>query len=100
MVTLIIKKNNGIKNNSRERRFIIYKGIVEASKVPQEWKCMAYHVSNDLPKKLLKPWMKDHLPNMTGTPYAYEYKDQKKSDKVKIYIQYGSQMKTKYTKFF
>ena len=30
-----------------------------------------------------KSWMKDHLPNMTGTPYAYEYKDQKKSDKVK-----------------
>ena len=40
--------------------------------------------SNDLPKKVSKKtWMKDHLPNMTGTPYAYEYKDQKKSDKVK-----------------
>ena len=73
-----------IKNNSRERRFIIYRGIVEASKVPQEWNAWLHHVSNDLPKKTSKKsWMKDHLPNMTGTPYAYEYKDQKKSDKVK-----------------
>ena len=78
------KNNNSIKNNSRERRFIIYKGIVEASKVPQEWNAWLHHVSDDLPKKSLKKsWMKDHLPNMTGTPYAYEYKDQKKSYKVK-----------------
>ena len=78
------KKNNGIKNNSRERRFVIYKGMVEASKVPQEWNAWLHHVSNDLPKKTSKKsWMKDHLPNMTGTPYAYEYKDQKKLDKVK-----------------
>ena len=27
-------------------------------------------------------WIKNHVPNLTGTPYAYEYKDKK--DKMKI----------------
>ena len=79
MATLTLSKKSGsIKNNNRERRFIVYSGIVEASKVPQEWNAWLHHVTNDLPKKKPKlSWMKDHLPNMTGTPYAYEYKDQK-----------------------
>ena len=28
-------------------------------------------------------WVKEHVPNLTGTPYAYEYKDKKDSSKVK-----------------
>ena len=37
------KKNLSPKNNYRERRFVIYKGIVEASKVPQEWNAWLHH---------------------------------------------------------
>ena len=84
---LLCQKSGSIKNNNRERRFIVYSGIVEASKVPQEWNAWLHHVTNDLPKKKPKlSWMKDHLPNMTGTPYAYEYKDQKKIRKNKKYL--------------
>ena len=28
-------------------------------------------------------WLKDHTPNLTGSPFAYEYKDKKKTKKVK-----------------
>ena len=31
------KKRSSRKNNFRKRRFVIYKGNVEASKIPQEW---------------------------------------------------------------
>ena len=78
------KKNLTRKNNYRERRFVIYKGIVEASKVPQEWNAWLHHVTDKPPlenKKL--SWLKDHSPNLTGSPFAYEYQDQKKTKKVK-----------------
>ncbi len=78
------KKNASPKNNYRQRRFVIYKGIVEASKVPQEWNAWLHHVTDTPPieKKKLS-WFKDHSPNLTGSPFAYEYKDQKKQKKVK-----------------
>tara|TARA_X000001036_G_scaffold377054_1_gene366686 strand:- start:92 stop:457 length:366 start_codon:yes stop_codon:yes gene_type:complete len=79
------KKSLSRKNNFRERRFIVYKGIVEASKVPQQWNAWLHHVLDDPPtKKEKKPtWLKDHTPNFTGTNYAYEYKQEKESGKIK-----------------
>lgn len=78
------KKNLSPKNNYRERRFVIYKGIVEASKVPQEWNAWLHHAIDTPPivKKKLS-WLKDHSPNLTGSPFAYEYKDNKKSKQIK-----------------
>ena len=66
---------------------MIYKGIVEASKVPQEWNAWLHHVTDKPPlenKKL--SWLKDHSPNLTGSPFAYEYQDQKKTKKSKKYL--------------
>ena len=79
------KKKLTRKNNFRKRRFVIYNGVVEASKIPQEWNAWLHHMSNDIPNKNEeKPlWMKDHIPNLTGTPFAYEYKDKKDSTKIK-----------------
>jgi len=59
--------------DSRERRWVIYNGIVEASKVPPEWHGWLHHMTNDLPPSDLKmrPWQKEHLPNLTGTKLAY-----------------------------
>jgi len=58
---------------SRERRWVIYNGIVEASKVPSEWHGWLHHSTNDLPPADLQKrvWEKDHLPNLTGTTLAY-----------------------------
>ena len=57
-----------------ERRWVIYKGKPEASKVPAEWHGWLHHTLPKPPSiETIKrwPWEKNHLPNLTGTPYAY-----------------------------
>jgi len=80
-----MKKNWSPKNNYRERRFVIYKGNIEASKVPQVWNAWLHHISDEIPQIPIRKsgWIKEHVPNLTGTPYAYEYKDKKDAKKVK-----------------
>src|SRR3989338_10474075 len=58
----------------KERRWVIYKGIAEASKVPAEWHGWLHHRLSSPPTiETLKrwPWEKNHLPNLSGTLYAY-----------------------------
>jgi NADH:ubiquinone oxidoreductase subunit len=60
--------------DSRERRWVMYKGQAEASKVPPEWHAWLHYTVDDIPAdggKLKYPWQKPHLPNLTGTPLAY-----------------------------
>ena len=57
----------------RRRRWVVYDGEVEASRVPAEWHSWLHYTidtppSNNRPRY---PWQKPHLPNMTGTPLAY-----------------------------
>ena len=59
----------------RERRWVVYKGDPEASKVPAEWHAWLHHMSDaPLPEARKRPWQKPHQPNMTGTPEAYRPK--------------------------
>ena len=58
----------------KERRWVVYKGLPEASKVPPEWHGWLHHTMEvPLPIDVLKrwPWEKNPLPNLSGTPYAY-----------------------------
>jgi NADH:ubiquinone oxidoreductase subunit len=70
-------RNERHKRNGRERRWVVYKGVDEASKVPPEWHAWLHHISEvpltELAAKA-RPWQKPHLPNLTGTPYAYRPK--------------------------
>ena len=70
-------RNAKHKRNGRERRWVIYKGLDEASKVPAEWHAWLHHIS-EAPLTAYaaraRPWQKPHLPNLTGTPYAYRPK--------------------------
>ncbi len=55
------------------RRWVIYNGTVEASRVPPEWHGWIHHMLREPPganPPKPKSWEKDHLPNMTGTPGA------------------------------
>ena len=63
--TYYSKNNNSPKNNYREERWVIYKGEVEASKVPPEWNAWLHHASNLVPKseKYRPHWIKDHKEN-------------------------------------
>ena len=60
--------------NVKERRWVIYKGLSEASKVPAEWHGWLHHTLKTPPPIAAverRPWEKKHLPNLSGTPYAY-----------------------------
>jgi NADH:ubiquinone oxidoreductase subunit len=56
------------------RRWVVYSGLVEASRVPAEWHGWLHHTFAEPPTTTpfkLKTWEKDHRPNFTGTPDAY-----------------------------
>jgi NADH:ubiquinone oxidoreductase subunit len=58
----------------RPRRYVLYKGANDASRVPPEWHAWLHHQIDDVPDKALppvKPWIKAAKANPTGTPAAY-----------------------------
>jgi NADH:ubiquinone oxidoreductase subunit len=56
----------------RRRRWVMYRGAAEASKVPPEWHAwLHYTVDQPLPAPVDKPWLKEHKANATGTSHAY-----------------------------
>ena len=53
---------------------MLYNGDVEASRVPPEWHAWLHHTVTEPPPEggpAKRPWQKEHLPNLTGTPEAY-----------------------------
>ena len=62
------------RSGRRERRWVIYNGEVEASRVPPEWHGWLHHRTDEVPPPEglpRRPWQKDHVPNLTGTAAAY-----------------------------
>lgn len=57
----------------RPRRWVIYKGEADASKVPPEWHGWLHYVIDEPPAAdyQAKSWQKPHVENRTGTPGAY-----------------------------
>ena len=56
----------------RTRRWVIYKGDVEASSVPPEWHSwLHYTTDTPLAETARRPWQKPHLANATGTAFSY-----------------------------
>lgn len=58
--------------NGRPKRWVMFKGGVEASKVPPEWHAWL-HYTAEAPLTGIdrQPWQKPHQPNATGTAQAY-----------------------------
>ncbi len=68
----VLKRGAG--RESRERRWVLYNGEVEASRVPPEWHGWLHHTVNEVPAAPAQKryaWQKDYVPNLTGTPEAY-----------------------------
>jgi len=55
---------------NRERRWVCYKGIIEASKVPDNWECWLRHIT-ETPLAASENSVKHHTPNLTGTCNAF-----------------------------
>ncbi len=59
----------------KERRWVIFKGKAEASKIPPEWHGWMHYSTDTIPENSRfakkNSWEKDYLPNLTGTDYSY-----------------------------
>jgi len=66
--------NRYYQNKTGKRRWVLYNGTVEASRVPPDWHGWLHHTFKEPPTVDLakaKSWEKGHVPNLTGTPGAY-----------------------------
>lgn len=58
----------------RVKRWVLYRGVAEASKVPALWHGWLHYSTDTLPDAAATPrydWEKEHIPNLTGTAGAY-----------------------------
>jgi NADH:ubiquinone oxidoreductase subunit len=56
------------------RRWVMYNGINDASRIPPEWFSWLHHQIDGVPDEALPPvraWEKPATPNLTGTAAAY-----------------------------
>ena len=66
--------NRYYQNKNGSRRWVVYNGTVEASRVPPDWHGWLHHTNDIVPPQgglPRKAWQKDHLPNLSGTDLAY-----------------------------
>ena len=73
------KDSHGNKyyQTKKGKRFIVYNGEVDASKIPNEWYSWMHFTPNKIENKheLEKfEWQKPHKPNLTGSNDAYSPK--------------------------
>tara|TARA_B100001939_G_C16751314_1_gene534108 strand:+ start:51 stop:413 length:363 start_codon:yes stop_codon:yes gene_type:complete len=78
--------NKYYQNKKRKKRWVIYKGEIEATKIPVEWYSWMHFIKNKIENnnKLDKyEWQKNHLSNQTGTKLAYSPKRNQNATKKK-----------------
>jgi len=70
-----LKNEHVGRGSETERRWVIYKGSPEPSKVPAYWHGWLHYITDKTPgsasSKRRYKWEKEHLPNLTGTDFAY-----------------------------
>ncbi|MGB0697466.1 MAG: NADH:ubiquinone oxidoreductase subunit NDUFA12 [Rhodospirillaceae bacterium] len=55
----------------RRKRWVVYKGKPEASKVPAEWHAWLHYTADAPIATPALGWIATHVPNLTGTANAY-----------------------------
>ncbi|MFA5041291.1 MAG: NADH-ubiquinone oxidoreductase subunit NDUFA12 family protein [Bdellovibrionales bacterium] len=56
----------------RQKRWVLYKGEPEPSKIPPEWHIWLHYTADaPLSDNVRKPWQTKHEPNKTGTKEAW-----------------------------
>lgn len=67
-------QGNVFYQSKEGRRWVIYNGEAEASRIGADWHGWLHYTWDEPPTDeplQHKPWEKPHLPNLTGTPAAY-----------------------------
>ena len=70
-------RDNSDSYDDRKRRWVIYNGYAEASKVTPDWHGWLRYTFDEPPTKDPLPrraWEKEHRPNLTGTLHAWRPK--------------------------
>lgn len=70
-------KTNRNSYDGRKRRWVIFNGYAEASKVSPDWHGWLHHTFDAPPTEAPLPrkqFEKDYLPNFSGTPFAWRPK--------------------------
>ncbi len=56
----------------RQKRWVLYEGEPDASKVPPEWHIWLHYIADaPIPDGPRRAWQKPHKPNPSGTPDAW-----------------------------
>ena len=66
--------NAYFETQNGDRRWVMYNGANDVSRIPPEWYSWITRQIEDVPEKALPPapkFLKPAAPNLTGTPYAY-----------------------------
>jgi NADH:ubiquinone oxidoreductase subunit len=74
---------NNKSNKTKEKRWVLYKGTKEASKIPSKWQLWLHHTSDHIPSEEQSEshfWQKPYRPNYTGTSKAYKSCSTKKDN--------------------
>ena len=81
---------NKYYSNSSGKRWVIYNGTVESSKIPPDWHLWIHFLSNKDPNKKTEKfsWQKEHKENLTGTKDAYKPEGALSSESKKDYKKY------------
>ena len=74
------KNNRYYRNKSDTKRWVIYDGEIDSSKINPEWNNWLRYTSKHIPKEAKKHfWQKKHISNQTGTQNAYMPKSDQES---------------------
>lgn len=70
-----LKHGRNVGRYNKERRWVIYRGKKEPSKIPAIWHCWMHYATDEIPSKVEEiaenDWQKVHLPNLTGTKFRH-----------------------------
>ena len=80
---------NKYYQNKKGKRWVIYNGEINASKITSDWFSWIHYINNTIPGELNKKkhsWQKPHKDNKTGTKDAF--KPNKISKKAKNFKKY------------
>jgi len=60
--------SNSMDYLGRFKRYVLYKGIEEPSKVPPMWHAWLHYMMDEIPNNVQNfSWQQQHTPNLTGT---------------------------------
>jgi NADH:ubiquinone oxidoreductase subunit len=74
--------NKYYANPKKGKRFVVYNGMPEPSKISGAWYSWLHYVSDDKPRgdELKHDWQKYNTPNVSGTIHKYQYTETKPKD--------------------